>query len=58
MERNEFRALTDPVEAFDEFIRRWVAPTMQAHLLDSDDNDAEFIRSLIDPWHPNQVDGL
>ena len=34
-------------KAFDDFIRRWVAPAMQPHLLDTDDNAAEKVRRLI-----------
>ncbi|KWX66831.1 hypothetical protein [Mycobacterium sp. NAZ190054] len=33
--------------AFNDFIRRWVAPAMQPHLLDADDNAGEKVRRLI-----------
>lgn len=36
-----------PVEAFDIFIKRWVDPRWWPHLMDSDDNDAEFVRRHI-----------
>lgn len=34
-------------EAFDDFIRKWVDPSMQGHLLDNDNNDGERVRRLI-----------
>ncbi|UJL29958.1 hypothetical protein HZU38_05510 [Mycolicibacterium vanbaalenii] len=38
---------TTAEKAFDDFIRRWVAPAMQPHLFDTDDNAAEKVRRLI-----------
>ena len=37
----------DPEALFNKFIRDWVSPNMQAHLLDSDDNDGERVRQAI-----------
>ncbi|WP_396921610.1 hypothetical protein [Mycolicibacterium sp.] len=36
-----------PVEAFDLFVKYWVPPKWHAHLADTDDNDAEFVRRHI-----------
>lgn len=35
------------VEAFDIFIRRWIDPRWWPHLMDNDDNEAEFVRRFI-----------
>ncbi|MCH9731655.1 MAG: hypothetical protein K0U84_18595 [Actinomycetia bacterium] len=43
-----FRATKDPIEAFNLFIRQWVSPAMHAHLLDDDDNDAQWMRDRIE----------
>lgn len=41
------RYADEPVEAFDLFIKYWVPPKWHAHLADTDDNDAEFVRRHI-----------
>lgn len=38
----------DPIEAFAIFIKRNVDTDLQGHLLDTDDNDGEFMRRIID----------
>lgn len=40
-------AAEDPIEAFNVFIERWVPLAMRAHLMDNDDNDAEWVRGMI-----------
>lgn len=45
----------DPIKALDIFIQRNVDTNHQAHLLDSDDNDGEYVRrsirqALFDAW--------
>lgn len=39
-------------EAFNIFIRRWVHPQWWPHLLDDDDNDAEYVRRWIRGEYP------
>ncbi len=34
-------------EAFNIFIRRWIDPRWWPHLMDSDDNEAEYVRRWI-----------
>lgn len=41
-----------PEEAFNIFIRRWVHPQWWPHLLDNDDNDAEYVRRWIRGEYP------
>lgn len=41
------RYATDPVEAFNLFIKAWVPEHFHAHLLDTDENDGEFVRGHI-----------
>lgn len=41
------RYAENPVEAFNLFIKHWVPPKWHAHLVDTDDNDAEFVRRHI-----------
>lgn len=41
------RETDDPIEAFDIFIQRWVHPSWWPHLMDNDDNEAEFVRRVI-----------
>lgn len=43
----KLRYADDPVEAFNLFIKTWVHPRWHAHLLDDDENDAEFVRNHI-----------
>lgn len=43
----KLRHATGPIEAFDLFIQQHVAPYMQAHLLDNDDNAGEYVRRAI-----------
>jgi hypothetical protein len=46
MEMSEI--LRDKIDrAVDDFIRTWVAPNLQAHLLDDDDNDGERFRQRL-----------
>lgn len=46
------RSISDPAEAFDAFIRAWVTPVWQGHLLDDDENDGQRIRDLITGAQP------
>lgn len=41
------RYADDPIEAFNLFIKAWVPPRWHGHLLDDDENDAEFVRDHI-----------
>lgn len=41
------RNAEDPVAAFNLFVKRWVHPDWHPHLMNSDDNEAEFVRSAI-----------
>lgn len=34
-------------EAFDIFVKRWIDPQWWPHLMDNDDNEAEFVRRFI-----------
>lgn len=40
------RNTTDPIEAFNIFIKR-NCPDLYAHFIDTDDNEAEFVRRAI-----------
>lgn len=50
------------VEVFDSFIRDWVPPAMQGHLLDDDDNAGErvrrAIRAALDAATPSRLSDL
>jgi len=39
-------------EAFNIFIRRWIDPRWWPHLMDSDDNEAEYVRRWIRRENP------
>jgi hypothetical protein len=41
------RHTQDPIEAFNLFIKRWVHPSWWPHLMDNDDNEAEYVRRVI-----------
>lgn len=41
------RSASDPVQAFNAFIEKWVAPRWHAHLADNDANDAQYVRTAI-----------
>lgn len=38
--------ITDPIEAFNLFIKRNL-PELYAHFIDSDDNEAEYVRRIV-----------
>lgn len=42
------RYATDPIEAFNLFVRQYVPLSRQAHLLDSDENAGQFVRDVIE----------
>jgi len=44
----ELQAGNDPIACFNVFIRRWVDPAWWPHLMDSDDNEAEYVRRAIE----------
>ena len=46
-ERQLARDATNPIDAFNLFIQNWVPETWHAHLLDNDDNDAEYVRDTV-----------
>lgn len=49
-EQAEYQALrfaTDPIEAFNLFVKRHVDPSLHAHFADDDDNEAEYVRRAI-----------
>lgn len=49
-EQAEYQALrfaTDPIEAFNLFVKRHVDPSLHAHFADNDDNEAEYVRRAI-----------
>jgi hypothetical protein len=37
----------DAIEAFNLFLKRWVHPDWWGHIMDDDDNDAEYVRRAI-----------
>lgn len=41
------RYADDPIEAFNLFIQRWVPANWHGHLLDTDENDGQFVRDHI-----------
>jgi hypothetical protein len=41
------RYATDPIKAFNLFVKRNVDPSRHAHFSDDDDNEAEFVRRVI-----------
>ncbi|MCT7373384.1 hypothetical protein [Mycolicibacterium llatzerense] len=50
VEQAEYQALrfaTDPIAAFNLFVKRNVAPSLQPHFADNDDNEAEYVRRAI-----------
>lgn len=42
------------LQKFEAFIKNWVAPAMQSHLLDNDENEAERLRNSIRSIAPPQ----
>lgn len=41
-------------EAFNIFIKRWIDPRWWGHLLDDDDNEAEYVRRWIRGEYPQK----
>lgn len=41
------RDATDPIDAFNLFVKRNVDPSLHAHFADSDPNEAEYVRRAI-----------
>lgn len=41
------RYADDPIEAFNLFIKAWVPEEWHGHLLDTDENDGQFVRDHI-----------
>lgn len=50
----ELRYATDPIQAFNLFIKR-NCPDNYTHFIDSDDNEAEFVRRIIQAHTDQQV---
>lgn len=46
-EYDALRSATDPIAAFNLFVKRNVDPSLHAHFADSDGNEAEFVRRAI-----------
>lgn len=43
----KLRYATDAIEAFNIFVKRNCDPTLYAHFMDDDDNEAEYVREAI-----------
>jgi hypothetical protein len=50
----QLRNGTDPIEAFNLFIKR-NCPDLYAHFIDSDDNEAEFVRRIMRRYTAKKV---